>query len=165
MGPLARRRAQGRKKDRRLIAEGRPLARFALFRTQDRVGIRCFCCCCCKSFGPPTARSTPRCAARQSRRFHPGNAPQNGVAESLKVQRVLTSPHGKWPFALPPSSLGGLIGVPPNLVSLFLPVIESDQYSGNACAAGAFGVFYRRLAVFFENHADIGPITGRPVRI
>jgi hypothetical protein len=158
MGPLARRRAQGRKKDRRLIAEGRPLARFALFRTETGSESVVF------------AVAVAKVSAHRQRDPHHAARPGSHAAsiqetESLKVQRVLTSPHGKWPFALPPSSLGGLIGVPPNLFSLFLPVIESDQYSGNACAAGAFGVFYRRLAVLFENHADIGPITGRPVRI
>jgi hypothetical protein len=49
--------------------------------------------------------------------------------------------------------------------SLFLPVIESAQYSGNACAAGLSGVFDCRLGVFFQNDPDIGLITGRPVLI
>jgi len=42
--------------------------------------------------------------------------------------------------------------------SLFLPVIELARCSRNARAAGVFGIFGRRLAVFFENHPDIGQI-------
>jgi hypothetical protein len=49
--------------------------------------------------------------------------------------------------------------------SLFLPVIELARCSRNARAAGVFGIFGRRFAVFFENHPDIGKITGRRVRI
>jgi hypothetical protein len=43
-------------------------------------------------------------------------------------------------------------------LSLFLPVIESAHYSGNACAAGLSGVFDRYLGVFFQNDPDIGII-------
>jgi hypothetical protein len=49
--------------------------------------------------------------------------------------------------------------------SLFLPDVELARCSRNARAAGVFGIFGRRLAVFFENHPDIGLISGRPVRI
>jgi hypothetical protein len=49
--------------------------------------------------------------------------------------------------------------------SLFLPDIELARFSRNACAAGVFGVFGRRIAVIFENHPDIGLITGRRVCI
>ena len=48
--------------------------------------------------------------------------------------------------------------------SLFLPDIELAPCPRNARAAGVFGIFARRFAVFFENHPDIGQITGRPVR-
>ena len=40
--------------------------------------------------------------------------------------------------------------------SLFLPVIQIGGTLGNACAAVVFDVFGGRLAVFFENHPDIG---------
>jgi len=33
----------------------------------------------------------------------------------------------------------------------------------SACAAGTFGIFDGRIAVIFENHPDIGQITGRRV--
>jgi hypothetical protein len=49
--------------------------------------------------------------------------------------------------------------------SLFLSVIELARCLRNARAEGVFGIFARRFAVFFENHPDIGQITGRPVRI
>jgi hypothetical protein len=41
--------------------------------------------------------------------------------------------------------------------SLFLSVIGFAEYSENACAAGVFRILGGRLAVFFENHPDIGP--------
>jgi len=47
--------------------------------------------------------------------------------------------------------------------SLFLPVIEIGAMIGSACAAGPFGLFGGRIAVIFENHPDIGQITGRRV--
>jgi hypothetical protein len=34
--------------------------------------------------------------------------------------------------------------------SLFLPVIELARCSRNACAAGVFGIFARRFAVFWK---------------
>jgi hypothetical protein len=49
--------------------------------------------------------------------------------------------------------------------SLFLPVIEIQQMFENAGAAALFGILGQRLAVFFQNHPDIGQITGRRVRI
>jgi hypothetical protein len=55
--------------------------------------------------------------------------------------------------------------IAPEARSLFLPVIEIGVLSENACAAGLFDIFDCRLAVFSENHPDIGQITGRPVRI
>jgi hypothetical protein len=49
--------------------------------------------------------------------------------------------------------------------SLFLPDIELARSSRNARVAGVFWIFGRPLAVIFENHPDIGQITGRRVRI
>jgi hypothetical protein len=66
----------------------------------------------------------------------------------------------------PPSQFAKcLLGVAAIGRSLFFPDIRLARTSRNAGAAGVFGIFARRFAVFFENHPDIGQITGRPVRI
>jgi hypothetical protein len=49
--------------------------------------------------------------------------------------------------------------------SLFLPDIELARSSRNARVADVFWIFGRPFAVIFENHPDIGQITGRRVRI
>src|ERR1700704_1976239 len=49
--------------------------------------------------------------------------------------------------------------------SLFRPDIELVPCPRNACAAGLVEIFGPGLAVIFENHPDIGQITGRRVRI
>ena len=58
-----------------------------------------------------------------------------------------------------------LLGVRERKRSLLFPDIELALNSRNACPAGLSGNFGRPLADIFENHADIGYLTGRRVRI
>src|SRR5450759_1913715 len=116
-------------------------------------------------FAEQSVPSTPRVARRDPALMRRPDRRDGQETTATRRQPLRTRLKPKQIGHRDPKSIPRLLGVSRGSPSLFLPVIKILQKLKSRCAAGLFGISGPRLAVFFQNHPDIGLITGRPVRI